>query len=84
MVDELLSEIYARFGDGLSPKGGLDSSHRASASGSQVRWYSMLCKLRIFLQKKEIIYSFGAWKGNGYILHLLILKQGTFLSGNNF
>ncbi len=35
LVDELLSEIYARFGDGLSSRN-LDSSRRASASGSQV------------------------------------------------
>ena len=39
LVDELLSEIYARFGDGLghySTRMILDSSQRASASGSQV------------------------------------------------
>ena len=36
LVDELLSEIYARFGDGFSTRMTLDSSQRASASGSQV------------------------------------------------
>jgi hypothetical protein len=39
LVDELLSEIYARFGDGLSSQNA-DSSRRASASGSQVKHYS--------------------------------------------
>ena len=39
LVDELLSEIYSRFGDGLanSARFQLDSSQRASASGSQVK-----------------------------------------------
>ena len=36
LVDELLSEIYARFGNGLTSRS-FDSSQRASASGSQVR-----------------------------------------------
>ena len=35
LVDELLSEIYARFGNGLTSRT-FDSSQRASASGSQV------------------------------------------------
>ena len=35
LVDELLSEIYARFGNGLANRS-FDSSQRASASGSQV------------------------------------------------
>lgn len=37
LVDELLSEIYARFGNGLSHHRDMDSSRRASASGSQVK-----------------------------------------------
>ena len=39
LVDELLSEIYSRFGDGLASTSRItfDSSQRASASGSQVR-----------------------------------------------
>ena len=36
LVDELLSEIYARFGNGLTSRS-FDSSQRASASGSQVK-----------------------------------------------
>ena len=37
LVDDLLCEIYSRFGTGYGSHRPLDSSQRASASGSQVR-----------------------------------------------
>ena len=37
LVDDLLCEIYSRFGNGYGSHRPLDSSQRASASGSQVR-----------------------------------------------
>ena len=69
-VDELLSEIYDRFGNGLNSKAGIDSSQRASASGSQVR------HPRDCVKKTKLIYL-----RQSPILMILLLMISSFLKG---